>query len=488
MKPFKLARNILVSGVLVISIIALLATYAFSVNNLSSNIYTETQREFLARNSLRSVEQIAPTLNYVHPAGDMLPAILPLRSSRVYATLEARYEAQEKVNVTVYTLDFRGEYQLAHSGTMSTTLDLFFPFPSNLETLHDVQFLVNGEDPGDARYSTQGIHWRTQMQPNDEHEVTIRYRANGANSFSYGLMHNQRGDVDVTINVVGLNGSTVTKESLPTTTSEQTEEGETWVWHYDDLIADRNIRLDLPTRLGFAQRVAQLQHDFRTLAGLAPFLIAVFLGLFGGMLHLDGMRLKLEGYLLIGLGLALFYPLMTFLSGIVPLSVSATLSLLLVSGLLVAFVSRAIDWKYAIWRIGLLLIVFLGLFSLGMLSPWRGILFTVGGLTLVSTFMLLYAQRAVSRAPEPTPITIPEPVLGVNVNEVSESIAPDGQLSHTEKPHCPYCARTLEEDFTFCPGCGHDTSDLHRCDHCGHQQLGTSELNAVYCVRCGEKI
>jgi len=115
---------------------------------------------------------------------------------------------------------------------------------------------------------------------------------------------------------------------------------------------------------------------------------------------------------------------------------------------------------------------------------------------LVGAFMLLYARRAV--APEPEPQS--EPVSGGAVDTLSEEhVIESGQefagaevmsepVPPSSQSHCPYCARTLEENYAFCPGCGHETSGLRRCAHCGHQQLVAPELNVVYCVQCGEKI
>lgn len=505
MKTLGRIRTVFLSGVLLVALIALLATYLVVVSDLPSRVYTEPQREFLFYNSMRSVVQVAPSWRYTQPEGLFTdwqaPARLPWRSSRVQAALVARYEEREGVSVTVYDLDFRGEYDLAHSGTVSTTVELFFPFPNNLQTLHDVHFMVDGEEPSEVTYSTRGIQWQVTLLPGEEHAVEISYKADGANSFAYGLTHDQRTDIDITVNVVGLNGSTVPNTSLPASQSEPTADGERWTWRYQALIADRDIRLELPTRLSFAQRVSSLQDDFSTLAWMAPFLVVLFMAALGGMLYVDGVRLRLESYLLLGLGLVLFYPLLTFLSGLLPLLAAAALSLLLVSGLLLVFLARALAYeasrRAALLRVGLLLVVFLGFLSLGMLTPWRGLLLTAGGLALVGLFMLLYARRAV--APEPEPMSEPiaddelvdEPVDDEPV--VESASVPEPVLASEPTPvpawlHCPYCARPLQADHAFCPGCGHDTAGLRRCAHCGHQQLIATETGTMYCVHCGEKI
>lgn len=475
----KRTRIAFVNGLLLVGLVGLLILYFALVSNLPSQIYTVTQREYLSYNYSRSISQVAPTWNVVESGSQLGPAFLPGQESHIQATLAARYEEQEGINVTVYDLDFRGEYHLAHPGPMATTVELLFPFPDNLQTLHEVRFLVDGEEPPEANYTTRGISWQTVLEAGEEHQIVVSYQADGANSFSYGLHHGQRGDVDITVTVVDLLGSEAPKTSLPPTAREVDGNRETFTWDYEGLIADRDIQLTLPIRLSFAQRVAQLQEDFRLLAGLAPFLVSLFLASLAGVLHLSDVHLRLESYLLTGFGLALFYPMLTFLSGAVNVILASALALSLVSGLLLVFLSLTAG-RRGIWlRVGLLLVVFLGFFSLGMLTPWRGLLLSSGGLLLAGTFMLLHARRP---TPEPDPILLPEETAP----EPEPDPPPSEAALEATELHCPYCARALTDDFNFCPGCGHDTGHLHRCADCGHTQLVPAELESVYCIHCGQ--
>jgi len=492
-KASRQVKRVIVNGLLSVSLIGLLITYLAVVGDLPSRVYTPTQQEYLSYNYGRSVSQSAPILNIVQLGEKVESTILPGQKSLVRATLAARYEEQEGVSATVYDLDFYGEYQLAHHGPMTTTVVLFFPFPGNLETLHEVRFLVDGEEPPEAHYSTRGISWQTVLQAGEEHQITISYQADGANSFAYALHHNQRSDVDISITVSGLVGSEAPKTSLPPTANEVSDGGETFTWDYTNLIANRDIQLSLPARLSFAQRVAQLQDDFYILALLAPFLVGLFLVSLARVLHLSGVRLEMESYLLAGCGLALFYPLLTFLSGLVDVTLAAALALILVSGLLLVFLSLTAGWRIIRWRAGLLLLIFLGAFSLGILTPWRGLLLTGGGLLLVGIFMVLYARRPPD--PEPEPVlppaeVVPEPEPAPPPTDVAPepepALPPDDDTSEPAIFYCPYCARALADDYGFCPGCGHDTNRFRCCTGCGHKQFVPAELEPAYCSRCGQ--
>jgi len=502
MKTKRTLRRVVILGSLGIALIGLLAIYFAVATNLPTQIYSPAQMEFLSRNYLKSVYQMAPVLNALGAEGlvdGLVEAlVLPWKTSHVQAYLNAHYEEFEGVSATVYELEFHGEYQLGSPDSTFTSVEIYFPFPNNLETLHEVEFLVDGEEPLGVDYSTQGIRWQTQLFSGEEHQITISYRADGANTFTYALPQEQRSDVDITISVSGLTGSTTPRSSLPPTVTETKENGEIIIWDYTNLIADRDIQITLPVHLSFAQRVAQLQDEFRGLAALAPFLVGFSLLSLAGVFHLSGLRLQLESYLLIGFGVALFYPLLTFLSGLVEVTAAAMLSFLVITALLTIFMRITTDQRRILWRMVLVLAVFLGFFSLGILTPWRGIFLTGGSLLLLGLFMVLYARRPIEPELEPVLLKSIE-VDGATETNIIE--ADEEKLAEatphpviTDEPpnntafHCPFCGRELQEDFSFCPDCGRDSSQVHQCGNCGHEQFVPADIEKIYCLNCGKPL
>ncbi len=493
-------------------LIAVLIVYAAVVDDLPGRIYTPVQHAFLSYNRGRMIVQEAPILNYLAAGGDILPAALIGDEHTVRATLVGRYEERDRVCATTYDLDFRGEYHLAPSGSPNSTVEWFFPFPANLETLHDVRFLVGGREPDGVDYSTHGIRWTTQLSAGEELDVVISYRAEGASSFSYSLPRERRVDVDVIATVEGLVGSESTQGFLRPTSSREFQDGELFSWTYENLIADRDIQLVLPVRLSFAQRVAQLQNDFRALSRLAPIVVLAFLATLAALFHLSDLRLRPEVYLLAAIGLALFYPLLTFLSGLADIPVAAALSLLLVFALSFTFLGRAAGWSRVRWPVGLLLLVFLGFFSLGLLTPWRGLSLTAGAVLLVALFMVLLTRRPAGPGPlsqpgsEPPP---PRPLAPVNTADPQGDFQaqeppsdpeppaagppPSGEpaeagtrASAPAGPYCPFCGSPLGEAYHYCPACGHTTDQIGTCLTCGARQFMPAGQESVHCLACGE--
>jgi len=115
---------------------------------------------------------------------------------------------------------------------------------------------------------------------------------------------------------------------------------------------------------------------------------------------------------------------------------------------------------------------------LGMLTPWRGIALTLGGLLLTGAFMVRYARR-----PQPAPIAeLPqEPSLPPQREEHPQEEA----LATT---HCPRCGRALNQDHAFCPGCGYEMQHYSICPACSYAQLTPADVEKARCLRCGKRL
>ena len=146
------------------------------------------------------------------------------------------------------------------------------------------------------------------------------------------------------------------------------------------------------------------------------------------------------------------------------------------------------------------MVVFLGLFSLGLLTRWRGLLLTAGGILLVGFFMQL-AARFKAKEPVPPPASLEEEEtkvietvavaetevkVEIEVEETAEEEELIAQMTEeTFERFCPRCGRGLLLDFTFCPGCGHDERAFLGCQHCGRQHYAADRESLAFCPSCG---
>jgi len=495
-------RVVLVLVLLVLLLGILIVFPALARLSLGSLLYTQSQQEFLSYNSGRAIVQAPATWNLLE--GELVgadaaaaaptvlgPAMFASWDNYVEATLDARYEEQNGVSVTIYDLDFVGQYSI-QAPQQPTLVELIFPFPGNLDTLHDVSLRVNGVEPPGVQYTTQQIRWQTAMQPGETYDVEVSYKAEGVNSFRYGLYKDRRlSDLDVTIQVKGLGGSEVLESSLPTTDHTTQLRGDTFVWQYSNLVGNRDIELELPQRLSFAQRVAQRQGDFRLLGSLAPFWVGLFLFSLAGLLWLDDRRLPFEAYVLLGLGLALFYPLLIFLGSLMPVLLAAALALVVIALIELMFLSLSGTWVYLVPRAGWLLLIIMGPLSLGLLTPVRGLLLTAGALLLVATLMFFFARRSLrlqTVAPQIAPVEGGQPDSAQAGPQGAPTPAAPSEEQAAPERHCPNCGRALGDADHFCAGCGYALQQFRVCAVCGREQIVPVDVEAAHCLQCGSSL
>ncbi|NIM95395.1 MAG: hypothetical protein GTO18_16995 [Anaerolineales bacterium] len=472
--------RVVFTGVLLIVLVGFLLVYTNVSRRYPIWISLPRTPSYEQEARLMSIEQLSPVLNYMSDEGMFQPGIISWRASRVRALLTVQGNEEDDKIAVPYDLEFHGEYQLILPNSQQNAIEVLFPFPRNLETLHDVQFLVDGDEPENVEYSTSGIRWQDEFISKEEHTISIRYKAEGAYTFTYELPKEQRTDVDVEITVVGLTGSSIPEASLPPLEIESGDDAEKVTWEYANLIDTRNIQIELPREQTFSRRIAEVQFELSDLLNRAPFIIGATMAALAVTFRLRGTRLKIETYLLLGLGLVFFFPLVIFLSGIIGVMAGSLLALLITIGLLVVFLSQTVGWDQIGWQTVLVLVVFLGLFGLGLLTEWSGLLTTVGGVLMLGVFMVLYARRQ-KNLMELEPIQAQE-----ETEEIEPSPAPEPDLPSGPTLHCPQCSQGLEDDVNFCPSCGYETKQIVRCGHCGREQFPPTGFEVAYCLGCGE--
>jgi hypothetical protein len=436
----------------------------------------------IAHHRRLNLVQTAPAWNY-YDLDSAIGSTAGAATARVVAALDARFDEVDGVTTTVYDLNFEARYEVRYGGAGPTSaIELVFPFPVGLDTLNGVYLLVDGAEPEDVDYSLSDIRWRDQAREAQQREITVRYRARGIGSFEYALERDRRLEhLDVTILVHGLKETRVPEDSLPATAIDRDGDADSLQWEYDALIADRNVRVELPSQRGFAQRLADLQRPLASLSRFSPVLVGLFVGSLYVVNRLSDIRLSSYHYLLAGLGYFLFYPLLSFLSLAVELPLAGALSSAAIAALLLIFLGRAAGWRRTWLRTLVLSVAFLGLLSVGALTRWRGVLVTGGGLVIVGTIMLLAAGHRGLR-----PSVKPAPECGEPQDPI-ETEAGDGNPVAPYRPprHCPHCGAPLAEEYAYCPTCGHSAAGFERCASCGREQYLPPDAPIDHCPACG---
>lgn len=501
------------SVVLIVILLSMMAGLIGFTQQMPRRVYTTEQQVWLRENSARQVNQLAPEVNYSlfsTVGGDQVTAPKPTafgaRESHVTADLNVRYKEKDGATVTAYDVRFAATYLIANPDAQKASLvEMSFPFPQTAAVLSEVTFTVGGVEPPDVTYSMQSIQWKATLEPGQERQVEVRYRAEGVGSFAYSVPQSQRmKDFDLQVTLHGAQDINVPESALAPTARQDGAKESVLTWRYINTITNRNVQVELPARpkLAFAQRVEKLGQFFMQLALAAPLLTVLFLVCWLVIARLEALRVAHEHTALLGIGFFLFYPLFIFLAGFVDLSLAFAIALLVAGALVVGYGVRVLGGRLVTVYLIPLLVIFYGLLTRGLTEPrYLGLMLVISSVALVALFMWRFsrrkppvvAQAAPGEEAKPVPpvkeIKQPALVREANVEAPVKEAEPDAARAddvEETRRYCVHCGQQTARGFRFCPQCGQGTQMTRQCARCGLEYIPAGEMPS-YCPACGEK-
>ena len=502
------------SVVLIVILLSMMAGLIGFTQQMPRRVYTTEQQVWLRENSVRQVNQLAPEVNYSlfsTVAGDTATAPKPIafgaRESHITADLNVSYKEKDGATVTAYDVRFAATYLIANpDGQKASLVEMSFPFPQTAAVLSEVTFTVGGVEPPDVTYSMQSIRWKALLEPGQECQVEVRYRAEGVGSFAYSVPPSQRmKDFDLQVTLHGAQDINIPESALAPTARQDGEEESVLTWRYINTITNRNVQVELPARpkLAFAQRVEKLGQFFMQLALAAPLLTALFLGCWLVIARLEALPVAHEHTALLGIGFFLFYPLFIFLAGFVDLSLAFAIALLVAGALVVGYGVRVLGGRLVTVYLVPLLVIFYGLLTRGLTEPrYLGLMLVISSVALVALFMWRFSRRkppVVAQAAPAEEVKPDAPVEEINqpalvreanvetpVQEAEQDAARDNDVEETRR-YCVHCGQQTASGFRFCPQCGQGTQVTRQCARCGLEYIPAGDMPS-YCPACGEKL
>ncbi|MCK4323695.1 MAG: inner membrane CreD family protein [Armatimonadetes bacterium] len=406
------------------------------------------------------------------------PAPVTRDKETVRLTVAAKYGDEEDADLRRYEATFEATYVIRNKKDKKTTLVVYFPYPASADTLPDAAVHVNGKDPENVEYTQQGVSWETTFLPEQIKEITVKYRAFGTEDFAYALDHGERiRDLDMSVTVSGTERPPELGQSLlPTTPLTRAHDSFTVEWKYKDLLTSRDICIEIPARLlgsNVANRFPALLR-----AGVATVVLFGMMLFIGGLV--SGKRVAAPQYVLIALALAVFYPMLLYLSEHMRLSQAFGICFVAVGLMVLGSLLRSHGLKFALGYGGLGLVILLGLFSAAALATrGAGALVTIGVLVLVGFAMYTVPRISIARPKPLLPGVVPPHEPGATREEVTPTGDADvadaageqmpGPAPPKREPgaFCAFCGAEVAQDFSFCPSCGETARVAEGCVQCG---------------------
>ncbi len=335
-----------------------------------------------------------PPLTQTHPSAFFLTpngrngrtTILPTAS-----TIETRLSSEPKKRGLLwhktYQLHFSGTYQFTNPTRIPQTLYVRFILPEASRGLHEFTFDLGGENSDkSAPAARDGIITRAIPVPaGGTVPLTVSYLARGTDSWNYQFPDSRRiTDFKLTMSTDFPDINFPTGTGSPTH-RKQSDTGWNLAWDYPDVLNAHSIGMDMPEKLN-AGPVAARMAFFAPVSLL--FFVTVIL-LIGGM---RGISLHPVHVFFISAGFFAFQLLFAYLVDLLPIvtsfTISALVSLALVSGYL-----RAVGGN-ALFKIALpAQLAYMVLFSASFFfHGLTGITITCGAIATLAILMTLTAK------------------------------------------------------------------------------------------------
>ena len=337
-----------------------------------------------------ALEQAAPTayLGVLDQTGKQAPPpSLQLDASDLTVNLQLDYRQKGLVWYSTYTVDFDGKYHFANPTDQPVTVTVQYMFPA-ADTLYDnfkfdingVQFLTGGEW---ANALTQAI----RLEPKGQANVHVSYQSRGVDRWLYrfgsGITNVQNFNLVVNTDFRDFD---FPPQTVSSSTKELTPQGWKLGWKFDSLVAGSNVGVEMPKKLQPGALASQMSF-FAPLSLLFFYAVLVIVG------AVRGQNLHPMHYFFLGAAFFSFHLLFAYLADHLAIEAAFVLSAIVSLLLVVTYVGRVANWKFALRVVGVAQFLFLILFSYAFFyEGYTGLVITIGAILTLAVMMQVTAK------------------------------------------------------------------------------------------------
>jgi hypothetical protein len=317
--------------------------------------------------------------------------------------IKLHYEPKKKglLWYRTYVADFDGTYTVENPAPVSQTLYVKFQFPSERASYTDFSFALNDKVSTDATRASDGLTDAVTLAPGQSASLKVKYKTRGTDRWIYSF-----GDAPRVRNFRLVMQTDFAEINFPVGTGSPTDRkrtNESWEmnWRYPDVIGAQAIGMDMPSVLNPGPVAARISF-------FAPVSLLFFFAVLLIAATVLGVNLHPMNYFFLAAGCFSFQLLFTYLVDLIPLHVafliSATVSLILVSGYLTAVAGRKFGRLAASAQFTFMVLFSYSFFFEGL----TGLTITIGAIVTLAVLMITTAKVnwADKFGPPPLPVGV----------------------------------------------------------------------------------
>ena len=310
-----------------------------------------------------------------------------IQPSQSEVAVALRYEPKRKglLWYRTFLVDFRGNYSLQNPTQITQTIYIRFEFPAAAASYSDFSFVINGVPSTENNKTAEGITEAVTLAPGQSAKFAVAYKSRGTDRWGYAF-----GDTTRIRNFRLAMQTDFFEFDFPAGTGSPTERARTkdgwnFVWSYPDVINAQAIAMAMPS-VANPGPVASRMSFFAPVSLLFFFSVLILIGM------VWGVKLHPMNYFFLAAGCFAFQLLFAYLVDLIPLFlafvISASVSMALVSGYLLAAAGRQFARFAAIAQFAFIVLFSYSFFFDGL----TGLTITIGAIVTLALLMRATAK------------------------------------------------------------------------------------------------
>ncbi len=310
-----------------------------------------------------------------------------LDASDLKADLHLDYRQKGLLWYSTYAVDFDGKYRFVNPLDQPITLTVQYAFPA-ANTLYDnFKFDINGAPVLPEGDLSKGLTSSVNLNARETANVHVTYRSRGVDRWLYkfgnGIANVK--NFKMTVNT-DFRDFDFPAQTVSSSEKQPTLQGWTLQWNFDSLVAGFQIGVEMPKRMQPGPLASQMSF-FAPISLLFFYTVLVIIG------AVRGQNLHPMHYFFLGAAFFSFHLLFAYLADHVAIELAFAISAIVSLLLVVTYVGRAANWRFAIRTVGVAQFLFLILFSYAFFyEGYTGLVITIGAIIMLAVMMQVTAK------------------------------------------------------------------------------------------------
>lgn len=329
--------------------------------------------------------QMAPSVRLAVPGRS--PITGELESSDIRVDFHLQHRRKGLLWYATYAVSFDGKYTFRNPTSGPVTATVTFQFPSSSAIYDDFVFRVKDVDAPLVVGERGALSADVVLAPGEVADIHLAYRSRGLDEWRYefgpGVVAVRNFTLIATTDFGDFNfpGSTVSP-----TAKTPTPQGWQLEWKFSNLLSDFDIGIEMPRKINPGPMASRMSF-FAPVSLLFFFTVLVVIG------AVRGINLHPMHYFFLAAGFFAFHLLFAYLVDHILLEWSFVISSLVSLALVVTYLARVVNWRFALWPAGGSQFIFLILFSLAFFfEGYTGLVVTIGAIITLAVLMQVTAK------------------------------------------------------------------------------------------------